>query len=185
MPTSPEPLTAPLIQPYSAAYQQSVIDLILPIQQQEFGVPITSADQPDLQQIPAFYQTGKGNFWIALHPDAALQQHSALQNKVIGTIALLDIGSHQGNPQAAVRKMFVHPAFRGQPHRTGQALLDTLMQWATQQAIAELYLGTTDFFKAAHRFYEKNGFVEIQPTDLPPQFLVMQVDSKFYRYRIV
>ena len=176
-------MSTPLIQPYSAAYQQSVIDLILPIQQQEFGVPITIANQPDLQQIPAFYQTGKGNFWIALHPDHALQQNSVPKNNVVGTVALLDIGTHQGIQQAAVRKMFVHPAFRGQPHRTGQALLDTLLQWTTEQAIAELYLGTTEFFKAAHRFYEKNGFVEIQPADLPPQFPIMQVDSKFYRYR--
>ncbi|MBD3880891.1 GNAT family N-acetyltransferase [Phormidium tenue FACHB-886] len=157
------------IQPYDVSYQQSVIDLILPIQQQEFGVPISIADQPDLQQIPNFYQIQRGNFWIALH-----------NGSVVGTIALLDIG----NCQAAIRKMFVHSAFRGQPHRTGQVLLDTLMHWAHQQGISELLLGTTAFFKAAHRFYEKNGFVEISPADLPASFPVMQVDSKFYRYKI-
>ncbi len=50
------------IVPFSKLYQSGVEDVILPIQQTEFGIPITLADQPDLIDIPSFYQKGKGNF---------------------------------------------------------------------------------------------------------------------------
>lgn len=49
------------IEPYTDIYKRQVIDLIVPIQQEEFNIPITPADQPDLQQIPAFYQKDNGN----------------------------------------------------------------------------------------------------------------------------
>ena len=61
-------------------YQAEVIDLILKIQQQEFGVLITLKNQPDLSNIPKFYQQGNGNFWIALNGD-----------NIIGTIAAIDV----------------------------------------------------------------------------------------------
>lgn len=46
---------------YSASYEQQIIDLILSIQQNEFDLPITLEAQPDLDDIAAFYQKGKGN----------------------------------------------------------------------------------------------------------------------------
>ncbi|MGO7422080.1 GNAT family N-acetyltransferase, partial [Rhizobium ruizarguesonis] len=46
------------------------------------------------------------------------------------------------------------------------------------------FLGTTDKFVAAHRFYEKNGFTEIAKSALPRTFPLMAVDSKFYRYKV-
>jgi GNAT superfamily N-acetyltransferase len=152
---------------YSDQYKQAVIDLIIQIQQQEFNVPITAADQPDLQQIPAFYQTDNGNFWLAI-TDAG----------VVGTIALLDIGQHQG----ALRKMFVHKDYRGKEYGTAQLLLNTLLAWAQQKAYIEIYLGTTEKFLAAHRFYEKNNFIEVAPGALPAKFPRMNVDVRFYRY---
>lgn len=63
-------------------------------------------------------------------------------------------------------------------------MLDSLFDWARAQEIQEIYLGTTDKFVAAHRFYEKNGFVEIPKAALPPQFPVMNVDSKFYKIAV-
>jgi N-acetylglutamate synthase-like GNAT family acetyltransferase len=154
------------IEPYTDPYKQQVIDLILPIQQEEFNIPITAAEQPDLQQIPAFYQKGNGNFWLAI-----------TDSGVIGTISLLDIGHRQG----ALRKMFVHRNYRGKEHGTAQLLLNTLLQWAQQKKFAEIYLGTTAKFLAAHRFYEKNNFKEVSIAELPEQFPRMEVDVKFYR----
>lgn len=46
------------IAPYADAQRDGVRDLIVPIQQQEFDIPITYADQPDLQDIPGFYRKG-------------------------------------------------------------------------------------------------------------------------------
>ncbi|MDP4261171.1 MAG: GNAT family N-acetyltransferase [Bacteroidota bacterium] len=152
---------------YTDLYKEQVADLIVHIQQKEFNVPIDLEAQPDLKEISKFYQGGNGNFWVAVH-----------NNLVIGTIALLDIGNMQG----ALRKMFVHAGYRGKPFKAGQLLLNELLQWARQQKFNEIFLGTTEKFIAAQRFYEKNGFTEIKKERLPGSFPVMRVDVKFYRY---
>lgn len=158
---------APMIEivPFSKEHKAGVIDVILPIQQSEFGMSITLKDQPDLDDIPGFYQRGSGNFWVAL---------SGAQ--VVGTISLLDIGGAQG----ALRKMFVRSEYRGPNHQVARRLLETLIEWCQEKKIREVFLGTTAKFVAAHRFYEKWGFAEIPKADLPAAFPLMSVDSKFY-----
>ncbi len=155
------------IQTYREKMGRSVVDLILNIQQNEFCLPITAEDQPDLADIPGFYQKGCGNFWVAVQ-----------ENRVVGTIALLDIG----NRQAALRKMFVHEGYRGQATGTAKKLLNSLLLWGQKKNIQTIYLGTTSKFLAAHRFYEKNGFMEITRDGLPHTFPIMKVDTKFYRH---
>ena len=150
---------------YSSSYKQEVSGLILHIQREEFGIPISLADQPDLDDINNFYQSGHGNFWIAL-----------AEGKVIGTIALLDIGNNQG----ALRKMFVASTYRGKHFNIGQKLLNSLLTWAKQKGFRQLFLGTTEKFLAAQRFYEKNGFIEVKKEGLPSTFPLMTVDVKFY-----
>jgi len=154
------------IVPFTAEHAAGVVSVILPIQQSEFGVPITLDAQPDLLDIAGFYQRNCGNFWVAIHGE-----------DVVGTIGLLDIG----NRQAALRKMFVAAAYRGAAQGVAKQLLDELLVWSAKQGITEILLGTTDKFVAAHRFYEKNGFSEVQRASLPQTFPVMAVDSKFYR----
>ncbi|NUT61248.1 GNAT family N-acetyltransferase [Herbaspirillum sp. C9C3] len=153
------------IQAYRPEHAQGVVDVILPIQQEEFGIPITLEGQPDLKDIAGFYQKGHGNFWVALDG-----------GKVVGTISLLDIG----NAQVALRKMFVAASHRGKEHGTAARLLDGAIAWARAQGVRQILLGTTDKFLAAHRFYEKNGFRLIEKSTLPPAFPVMVVDSRFY-----
>ena len=63
-------------------------------------------------------------------------------------------------------------------------LLQVLIEWCPLRNLHEIYLGTTARFLAAHRFYEKNGFSEIEQTGLPVSFPVMSVDTKFYKYLI-
>ena len=62
-------------------------------------------------------------------------------------------------------------------------LLDTLLAHARSRRVSAIYLGTTDKFLAAHRFYEKRNFKEVQKAELPASFPVMVVDSKFYVLR--
>ncbi|MBD2304851.1 GNAT family N-acetyltransferase [Chroococcidiopsis sp. FACHB-1243] len=150
---------------YQTQYQAAIIKLILNIQQQEFGLPITLKDQHDLLDIPKFYQQGNGNFWIALD-----------REKVIGTIAAIDIG----NSQLALRKMFVDSKYRGKEIGLGQWLLNSLLNWARTKDIRDIYLGTVDVFQAAHKFYEKNGFIRIHRLVLPPSFPRMTGDTMFY-----
>jgi len=101
-----------------------------------------------------------------------------VENKVIGSIALLDIGNSRG----ALRKMFVHKDFRGKEYGVGHTLLNNLLEWARQKKFTEILLGTTERFIAAQRFYEKNGFTVIEKHLLPGEFPVMEVDVKFYKY---
>ena len=153
------------ILPFAAQHGEGVGALIVGIQRDEFQIPITLKDQPDLQDIPGFYQQGAGNFWVAV-----------AKGEVVGTVALLDLGNHQ----AALRKMFVHASYRGRRHGVSARLLDTLLEWARARGVKDLYLGTTEKFLAAHRFYERNGFQQIAPSELPPRFPKMAVDSRFY-----
>jgi N-acetylglutamate synthase-like GNAT family acetyltransferase len=151
--------------PFSQQYTNSVIEVILSIQRAEFEIPITLEAQPDLQDVSGFYQSGKGNFWVALD-----------DQEVIGTIGLLDIGHYQ----AALRKMFVKISHRGRDIGVAKQLLDTLLAWCQTQGVREIYLGTTTQFLAAHRFYEKHGFYPIPVEKLPANFPVMAVDTRFY-----
>jgi len=159
-----------IIKGYTEENKNDIIDLILDIQQNEFEIPISKDDQPDLNDIPNFYQSGNGNFWVALNN----------KNQIVGTVALIDIGSRQG----ALRKMFVRQDYRGRTHNVAKLLLQQLMEWARQRNIEGIYLGTTEKFLAAHQFYEKNGFIQIDKEDLPNAFPIMKVDTKFYKYTI-
>ena len=162
------------IQPYDPLYQQGVVDAILPIQTIEFRVAVTLADQPDLLDIPGFYQTGHGNFWVAL------ADGSCGTGEVVGTIALRDFGNGQG----ALRKMFVKAPHRGSQSGVAARLLEELLAWSRQRGMREIYLGTVPVLRAAHRFYEKNGFELIAAEQLPPTFPRMAVDTVFYFKRL-
>ena len=154
---------------YREKYLALIIELILTIQQKEFNIPVTLEAQPDLQKIPEIYQSGKGNFWVALN-----------DSQPVGTIGLIDIGENTG----VIRKMFVHAAFRGILHGVSHQLLQTLLQWAAQNEMKNLYLGTVEKLHASHRFYEKNGFTRTPMDKLPDQFPLMKVDTIFYKYEI-
>ena len=157
------------IEAFRSEFAETIPAFIVQIQRDEFGVSINVKDQPDLLAIPEFYQTGSGNFWVATSA-----------GRVVGTIALKDIGNREG----ALRKMFVAPEARGKDVGVASALLDTLLEWARQHEMERIYLGTTDAFRAAHRFYEKNGFQVIAAESLPKSFPRMQQDTRYYRYEL-
>jgi N-acetylglutamate synthase-like GNAT family acetyltransferase len=159
----------PLIRPFAPADQPGILDLILGIQRDEYGIAITAADQPDLTDIAGFYLPGAGGFWVAEE-----------DGRIVGTIALKDIGQNQG----ALRKMFVASSHRGRAAGVAQALLDHLLDAAAARGLAQIYLGTTARFLAAHRFYEKNGFALVEAHELPPAFPRMEVDTRFYERSI-
>ena len=116
---------SPIVKEYSNEYQAQVLDLILHIQQQEYNIQITKEDQPDLFTIEEFYQTGNGNFWVAICDD-----------KVVGTISLLDIGNHQ----IALRKMFVDKEYRGAKFKTASLLLNNAIKWARERQLKKCIL---------------------------------------------
>ncbi len=153
------------------SYCKQIQDLILPIQQIEFNVPITLEGQPDLLDIESNYFKDGGNFWGALHAE----------NELIGSIALLSVG-HQ---TAALRKMFVKKEFRGRELNIAQDLLEILIRYCRDKQLTDIYLGTVDVLKAAQRFYERNGFEKIPAEALPAYFPRMKADNVFYHLKVI
>lgn len=141
--------------------------MVVEIQNREFGVPITYEQQPDLIDPAAFFRKGAGEFWVA----------RTAGGDVVGTIGLVEFAPGEG----ALRKMFVRADHRGAGKGVAQSLLDRLLAHARASGLGAIWLGTTAMFKAAHRFYEKNGFDLVAEADLPPSFPRMKPDTRFYR----
>jgi putative acetyltransferase len=144
---------------------KDIIDLILPIQQLEFGVPISLADQPDLLEIEDCYILKGGNFWGA-----------TVEGELCGTIALLLFSEKAG----AIRKMFVKKEFRGKEYGIAPLLMEELIHYCREKGIKDLYLGTVDIAQAAIRFYEKKGFAQLDKKELPVDFPLMASDNVFF-----
>ncbi len=106
------------------------------------------------------------NFWVAID-----------NTKVVGTIALIDIG----NRQVCLRKMFVHKEYRGGSRGVALLLLDRSIEWCREKGIGEIYLGTIDILTAAQKFYLKHGFMVVDKTSLPENFPLMLVDNLFFK----
>jgi GNAT superfamily N-acetyltransferase len=122
------------IQPFESKYQAEVMDLIERIQVGEFHIPIEEGQGKELQSIPSSFQKGKSNYWIALFND-----------KVIGTIAVIDIGHHAFE----LRDVFLDKDYRGAKTGYGKRLLDTVLEWSKTHCVKTIYLGTTLAFRAA------------------------------------
>lgn len=157
------------IRPLDDGDSSSVTALILPIQQQEFKVPISIEDQPDLVGIESYYRPGGGNLWGAFDGE-----------QLVGTIAIKAIGHGAG----ALRKMFVREAYRGKEQGIAQQLLEHLLRHCTTENIRDIYLGTVAQMKAAHRFYERNGFRQIDAAALPAYYPRVEVDVLFYHLNL-
>jgi N-acetylglutamate synthase-like GNAT family acetyltransferase len=119
-----------------------------------------------LQSISSSFQKDKGNYWVAL-----------FNEKVIGTIAVIDIGHNAFE----LRDVFLDKEYRGSHTGYAKRLLDTVLEWAKQHQVKTIYLGTTLSFRAAHRFYEKHGFHEIARNEMPSYCQPMDCDEKFYQ----
>ncbi len=148
---------------------RQIIELILPIQQIEFNVPVALENQPDLLDIETNYHKTGGCFWVA--EDGT---------QINGTIGLISLGHNTG----AIRKMFVMKEFRGKEAGIAQRLIDTLTLYAREAGITDIYLGSVDSMKAAHRFYERNGFIRISKNELPAYFPLMPADNVFYHLHL-
>lgn len=142
-----------------------VAALVLSIQIDEFNVPITREDQPDLQDLESVFNVGRGVFLVILDGE-----------KIVGTIGLLDAGEGLG----VLRKMFVAPAYRGREWGTAKLLLDAFLKHARLHEFQVVQLGTQRRLAAACRFYEKHGFSEIAKDSMHKNFPFMAVDDRFY-----
>jgi GNAT superfamily N-acetyltransferase len=158
----------PVIEPWADDDHHGVIELIVPIQRLEFGLSITLEDQPDLLDVPAFYRRPGGEFWVA-----------RWGREVVGTVAVLYLDERT----LVLRKMFVSPDQRGAG--LAATLLDTVVSWAKRRGFQSLVLGTTTEMQGAHRFYARQGFQQVNETDLPAGFPRMAIDSVFFERDLI
>ena len=148
---------------YQDAYKQQVIDLILHIQNSEAKINLTIEEQPDLLNVPLYYEKNGGAFWMGME-----------KNEVIGTIAFMNYGS--GN--AVLKKFFVRSDWRDR--KIGYALYENLITCLKEGKYKRVLLDTPSVATASHRFYEKAGFRKITKENLPFHYEYPDRDSYLY-----
>jgi N-acetylglutamate synthase-like GNAT family acetyltransferase len=153
------------IRPYEDGDLLAVSDLIINIQKTETNITISQDRHMALTDINDYYSKGSSGFWVAVECD-----------KIVGTIALLDITENA----AALQQMFVAVHYRGTISGVANKLFTHFCYEAQTCGVRDIFLGTTADLYAAHRFYEKHGFVRYSKTDLPSRFPIVATDTRFY-----
>ena len=148
------------IVPLNPSHQEDISRFMTTIAT-EFTEPITTVETKKITDL-ALLPTDK--YWVA-----------TAEGKAVGTVGLTTIANHT----IVLKRVFLAKEYRGQGVAT--ALLDTVLDWANNQCIKRIYLGTMAQFKAAQKFYEKNGFTKISGQDLPIDFPRFHLDSVFYQ----
>jgi GNAT superfamily N-acetyltransferase len=105
-------------------------------------------------------------YWVAFY-----------KTEIVGTIGVLKIDSNT----SILKNMFVKKGYRGKDYGISQLLLTKVFDWSIKQSASSIYLGTMNQFKAAHKFYEKNGFQKIIKSKLPLNFIQNPIDDIFYK----
>jgi N-acetylglutamate synthase-like GNAT family acetyltransferase len=140
---------------------QPAIDRMMEEIQSEYSEKITTSRSTKINEA---YKLPNQKYWVALEGET-----------VAGTIGLVLISNHN----AVVKRMMVHPAYRGEKG-VSKALLLKSFEWGRSYAMKKVYLGTMAQFVAAQKFYTKNGFKEIALDDLPVDMPVNTMDSIHY-----
>ncbi|MCM1263611.1 MAG: GNAT family N-acetyltransferase [Butyrivibrio sp.] len=152
---------------YQKEYKQQIIDLILHIQNDETGINLSLQEQPDLLDIPRYYEKDGGEFWLALE-----------DNKVIGTLALMN----KGNGNGVLKKGFVDIAYRKNGILT--KLYEVLLNYAKKQNMKLLMFDTPSVATNCHSFFEKRGYVQINKNEQPFAYEYPDRDSYLYLLRL-
>lgn len=145
-----------MIKIYEDRYKKEVIDLILHVQNDEYGVGISTEEQPDILDIQSSYINDGGNFWIALNDN----------DEVVGSIGL----QKKTNEVAVLKKFFVYKEYRGKEFGIGISLYQALIDFAKQQGVSKIILDTPSKATRSHGFYKKVGFKKIDKEDLPVHY---------------
>ncbi|KAI8069354.1 acyl-CoA N-acyltransferase [Gongronella butleri] len=157
-----------IIVPYSAQYEAQCLHLIEDIQKNEMNLTLGRADQEELMHINSYY-TGAGScFWVVLAGDT-----------VIGTIGL-----KATHGIGVLKKMYIHADHRGAHTGLAARMLATVIDHARDNQLKFVCLGTNSTLARARRFYEKNGWTQIDRKDVPEPVLDSSfniADDTFYK----
>ena len=152
------------IENFVPAEQEEVRAFVLGIQNGEFNLGFEPDEQPDLLNIQKFY--GDGGFWVA-----------KVDHRIVGTIGLQKLNDESG----ALRKMFVQKEYRSSDLKIAHQLFEQLLAAARQKRFHYILLDTPAIATAAHRFYEKNGFIRLSKHQVPAQYKYPDRDSRIYK----
>ena len=136
---------------------QSEIDKMIDSIATEFKLPISISNKSNSLLLD--------KYWVALDG-----------NEIIGTVGILSIEGEF----SILKNMFVKKEYRGKDTRIASLLLNKVFDWCNSQSIDTIHLGTMSQFKAAHKFYEKNGFEKISINEIPSSFITNPIDDVFY-----
>lgn len=151
------------IETYSGKYDEEIISLILDIQNNEAKINLSLDEQPDLKDIAVHYQSGGGQFWIAVENES-----------VVGTIGLMITDNNCG----ILKKFFVKKEYRSK--KLGLSLYLKLLEYAKANGIGTLILDTPSVAVQSHKFYEKAGFKRVGKSDLPIEYSYPDRNSYLY-----
>ena len=123
----------------------------------QFNLPISNGSKSNSQSLD--------KYWVAFN-----------NTEIVGTVGILKID----NTSSLLKNMFVKKEYRGKDFTISHSLLKKACEWSEAEDLNQIYLGTMSQFKAAHKFYEKNGFKEIVRSKLPTSFIINPLDEIFY-----
>lgn len=152
------------ILPFQTEHQNDINELMRSIAL-EFKEPIFTEKS---KKIIDCYLMPNNKFWVATD-----------NNKVVGTIGIVKLT----NENIVLKSMFVDKMYRGKG--ISNFLLETLINWVIQNKYKQIYLGTMKQFTAGQRFYEKNGFIKCNKTELPTDFTINILDTIFYTKHLI
>lgn len=152
-----------MISKFKIERQEELTEFVLGIQNGEAGLGFERNEQLDLINTYEFYKGG--GFWIA-----------EISNEIVGSIGLQKLNHEIG----ILRKMFVKKELRGTNMKIAQKLFDILIKKAINIGLRRILLDTPAIAKASHRFYEKNGFKELNRENIPIGYKFPDRDSRLY-----
>lgn len=156
--------------PYESRYKNQVIALILYLQNYDNQVDLSLEEQPDMNAIEDYYMATGGNFWLVVTEEGM----------VVGTIGLL-VKEQVG----VLKKFFVHQDFRGREKGASSLLYQALVADCQAKDVKTIVLDTPSKCYAAHRFYEKQGFQQIEKEDLPIRYDYPDRDSLIFILKLL
>lgn len=152
-----------IIKKFEHDQQKELTDFVLEIQNGEFGLGFKNDEQIDLINTYEFYKNG--GFWVA-----------EVDSVIVGCIGLQQLNSNIG----VLRKMFVDKNFRGKESGIAQKLFEHLIIEALKLNFKKILLDTPSIAVASHRFYQRNGFKEIEKSSIPEEYIFPDRNSKIF-----
>ena len=136
---------------YNEKYNKEINDFVNLSMHIFIGRPFKQRE--DLIDIKEYYIKKGGNFWFALDKD-----------KIVGTIAL-----ENRNTIGILKRFYIDKDY--QRLGIGSLLYKEFETYVkTRTNIKTLYLACGQSLKEAHKFYEKNGWIQIKKLDIDMHF---------------